>query len=83
MLYHGVKNEESVLMRMNSVPRSFAEKLGNKFRQRVENRNMATARQFLKGLEDSEWVSATSHSQYLSGKNCKKIWQILSGEAEG
>jgi replicative superfamily II helicase len=83
MLYHGVKNEESVLMRMNSVPRSFAEKLGNKFRQRVENRNIATARQFLKGLEDSEWVSATSHSQYLSGKNCKKIWQILSGEAEG
>lgn len=83
MLYHGVKNEESVLMRMNSVPRSFAEKLGSKFKQEVENRNVATARQYLNGLEDGDWDFITSHSQYLSGKDCKKVWQILSGEAEG
>jgi replicative superfamily II helicase len=83
MLYHGVKSEESVLMRMNSVPRSFAEKLGSKFKQEVENRNVATARQYLNGLEDGEWDFVTSHSQYLSGKDCKKVWQILSGEAEG
>ncbi len=82
MLYHGVKSEESVLMRMNSVPRSFAEKLGNKFRKRVENRNIVTARQFLKSLVDSDWDSVTSDSQYLSGRECKKVWQILSGEAE-
>jgi replicative superfamily II helicase len=83
MLYHGVKSEESVLMRMNSVPRSFAEALGNKFKQQVEIRNVATARQYLKGLVDSDWDSVTSHSQYLSGRECKKVWQILSGEAEG
>jgi len=83
MLYHGVKSEESVLMRMNSVPRSFAEKLGSKFKQEVENRNVVTARQYLRGLVDSDWNTATSHSQYLSGKDCKKVWQILSGEAEG
>lgn len=83
MLYHGVKSEESVLMRMNSVPRSFAETLGNKFKQQVEIRNVATARQYLKGLVDSDWDSVTSHSQYLSGRECKKVWQILSGEAEG
>ncbi|HJH30113.1 MAG TPA: DEAD/DEAH box helicase [Methanosarcinaceae archaeon] len=82
MLYHGVKSEESVLMRMNSVPRSFAEKLGSKFKQEVENRNVVTARQYLRGLVDSDWNTATSHSQYLSGKDCKKVWQILSGEAE-
>jgi len=82
MLYHGVKSEESVLMRMNSVPRSFAETLGNKFKQQIETRNVATARQYLKGLVDSDWDSVTSHSQYLSGKECKEIWQILSGEAE-
>jgi replicative superfamily II helicase len=83
MLYHGVKSEESVLMRMNSVPRSFAETLGNKFKQQVENRNVATARQYLKRLVDSDWDSVTSHSQYLSGRECRKVWQILSGEAEG
>jgi len=82
MLYHGVKSEESVLMRMNSVPRSFAETLGNKFKQQVENRNVATARQYLNNLLDSDWDSVTSHSQYLSGGDCKKVWQILSGEAE-
>ena len=83
MLYHGVKSEESVLMRMNSVPRSFAEKLGSKFKQQVENRNVATARKYLKGLDDSDWDSVTSHSQYLSGRECKKVWEILSGESEG
>jgi replicative superfamily II helicase len=83
MLYHGVKSEESVLMRMNSVPRSFAETLGNKFKQQVENRNVATARQYLKGLKGRDWDSVTSHSQYLSGSECKKVWQILSGEIEG
>ena len=83
MLYHGVKSEESVLMRMNSVPRSFAEKLGSDFKQQVGNRNVVTARQYLKGLVDSDWDLVTSHSQYLSGSECKKVWQILSGEAEG
>jgi hypothetical protein len=82
MLYHGVKSEESVLMRMNSVPRSFAEALGNKFKQQVKNRNIVTARQYLKGLVDSDWNSVTSHCQYISGRECKKVWQILSGEAE-
>lgn len=80
MLYHGVKTEESVLMRMNSVPRSFAETLGNKFKQQVETRNVATARQYLKSLGNSDWDSATHHNQYLTGVECKKIWQILSGE---
>jgi len=83
MLYHGVKNEESVLMRMNSVPRSFAEELGIKFKQQVKNRNVASARQYLKAMEDRDWNLVTSHSQFLSGSECKKVWQILSGEAEG
>ncbi|MBA3009628.1 MAG: DEAD/DEAH box helicase [Desulfobacula sp.] len=81
MLYHGVKNEESVLMRMNSVPRSIAEAVGNRFKQHVEKRNVATARQYLAELNDSDWNSVTSHNQYLSGSEYKKIWQILSGEA--
>lgn len=80
MLYHGVKSEASVLMRMSSVPRSVAKPLGDKFKQQVENRNVATARQYLTGLKDSDWNSATSHSKYLSGSECKKLWKILSGE---
>jgi len=82
MLYHGVNSEESVLMRMNSVPRSFAETLGNNFKQQIEKRNVVTARQYLKNLEDRDWDLITTQSQYISGKECKKVWQILSGEAE-
>ena len=80
MLYHGVKSEESVLMRMNSVPRSFAETLGNKFKQQVEIRNVATARQYLKGLVDSDWDSVTSRSQYLSGRECKERYSRTINE---
>lgn len=82
MLYHGVRSEESVLMRMNSVPRSVAESLGDKFKHRVEDRNISTAREYLKSLDESDWRSAVSQSKYLSGTQCKKVWQILSGEAD-
>jgi hypothetical protein len=82
MLYHGVKSEESVLMRMNSVPRSVAESLGDNYKQQVEKRNVSTARTYLKNLKDSDWNSVTLKSKYLSGTECKKIWQILSGESE-
>ncbi len=82
MLYHGVKSEESVLMRMNSVPRSVAETLGDKFKQQVNDRNIATARQYLKGLKESDWNLATVQSDYLSGTDCKKVWEILSGEVD-
>lgn len=82
MLYHGVKSEESVLMRMNSVPRSVAESLGDGFQQNVEDRNISTARKYLKNLKESDWNLAVSQNKYISGAECKKIWQILSGEAE-
>ncbi len=83
MLYHGVKSEESVLMRMNSVPRSVAELLGEEFKKQEENRNVSTARKYLKNLNNSDWKSVASQSRYLSGTDCKKVWQILSGELEG
>lgn len=81
MLYHGVNNEESVLMRLNSVPRSFADKLGGQFRAQQNERNIATAHDYLKSLQDDDWNVATNN-QYLSGKDCKDIWQILSGEKD-
>ncbi|CAB5499639.1 hypothetical protein AZO1586R_961 [Bathymodiolus azoricus thioautotrophic gill symbiont] len=82
MLYHGVKSESSVLMRMNSVPRSIAEKLGEKFQQQEEKRSVAIAREYLKGLHDNDWNAVTSHSEFISGSECKKIWQILSGNIQ-
>lgn len=81
MLYHGVSNEESVLMRLNSVPRSFADKLGEQFKAQQGNRDISTAHNYLKSLQDEDWGTATN-SPYLSGKDCKKVWQVLSGEKD-
>lgn len=78
MLYHGVDNEDSVLMRLNSVPRSFANKLGKQFKAQQGERNITTAYNYLKYLSDNDWSTVTNN-QYLSGKDCKKVWQILSG----
>ena len=79
MMYHGVNNEESVLMRLNSVPRSLAKTLGENFKIQQDDRNISTARKYLKSLTDEKWQSLTNN-QFLSGKDCKEIWQILSGE---
>jgi len=82
MLYHGVKTEASVLMRMNSLPRSVAEIVGEQFEHQKGEKNVATARKYLKTMVDNDWNKATSHTQYLTGRDCKKIWQILSGELD-
>ena len=85
MIYHGVRTEDAVLMRMNAVPRSAAEALGARFRvshDRDESRfTVGKARSFLKGLEDRDWDSARPAQASLSGSGYKKVWQILSGEA--
>ena len=38
MLYHGVSTENAVLMRMNFVPRTIAERLGEAFQTQVQNK---------------------------------------------
>ncbi|MCY3675869.1 MAG: DEAD/DEAH box helicase [Paracoccaceae bacterium] len=82
MIYHGVKSEEGVLLRMNSVPRSIAESLGSIMKDSVtiENRTVQDARSFLKQTDISTWDRAIPRSSSLSGKEYKQIWHILSGE---
>ncbi len=85
MIYHGVRTEEAVLMRMNAVPRSAAEALGTLYRdfnERDECRfTVDKTRSFLKGLEDRDWENARPAQASLSGSGYKRVWQILSGEA--
>ena len=84
MVYHGVQSEEAVVMRMNSVPRSVAEKLGEAFRTSTgrESDTVSTqeARQFLKGLDSNGWERVRPHGAQLSGADYKIIWRLLSGE---
>ncbi len=84
MIYHGVRSEEAVLMRMNAVPRSAAENLGRLYR--AENRDDANrysvqnARAFLQGLDEKGWERARPAQASLSGGSYKRIWGVLSGE---
>ena len=84
MIYHGVKTEDAVLMRMNSAPRSAAESLGSLYRtlsgdddQRL---SVSKARAFLKGLSGSDWDRVRPKNSSLTGAEYRRVWRVLSGE---
>ncbi len=84
MIYHGVKSEDAVLMRMNSAPRSAAEALGGIYRDMTgedETRySVSKAREFLKTLNPDGWDQARPEHAALSGSGYKRIWEVLSGD---
>jgi hypothetical protein len=84
MIYHGVKTEAGVLMRMNSVPRSVAERLGQAFEKKVgatvDGQSVQAARAFLKDLDSAEWDKVKPTNSPLSGSEYQQVWEILSGE---
>jgi hypothetical protein len=83
-IYHGVKTEEAVLMRMNAAPRSVAERLGEELRVSTGKSGGETsvneACDFLRGMESSDWARVRPETTPLSGSDYKSIWQLLSGE---
>ena len=84
MVYHGVRSEDAVLMRMNSAPRSAAEALGTLYRDisgdNEDRYSVSRARSFLKDLGTDDWNRARPEYAQLSGSDYKRIWEILSGE---
>jgi len=84
MIYHGVRTEEAILMRMNAAPRSAAEALGDIYRDTSgddESRySVGRARTFLAELDVREWNRARPTNAPLSGAGYKCLWEILSGE---
>ena len=84
MIYHGVRTEDAVLMRMNAAPRSVAKALGDLYRDlngEDESRySVSKARDFLKNLRDHEWDRVRPVNAVLSGQGYKDVWKILSGE---
>ena len=85
MIYHGVRTEDAVLIRMNAAPRSVAENLGKLYRETVGEKDgrysVVQAREFLKNLSERDWHRARPDSAALSGGGYKRLWEVLSGEA--
>lgn len=84
MIYHGVGTEEAVLMRMNSVPRSIAERLGKEFRESLGEHptevGVRQVRDYIKSLDINAWTKARPDNAYMTGHDYKKVWHLLSGE---
>ena len=84
MIYHGVGSEDAVLMRMNFVPRSAAEALGDLYRevsgQDKQRYSVGKARQFLRQLDSDDWNGVRPEGAMLSGMGYKRVWEVLSGE---
>lgn len=84
MIYHGVRTEDAVLMRMNAAPRSAAEELGSLYKEAFaddESRySIGKARSFLKAMSPKDWNRARPANAALSGAGYRRIWEVLSGE---
>ena len=85
MIYHGVRSEDAVLMRMNAAPRSAAEGLGDLYRDVMggddDRYTVGSARDFLRGLSSEDWNTARPPDAALSGPGYQRIWEVLSGES--
>ena len=84
MIYHGVKTEEGVLMRMNGIPRSIAERMGEDYQSCSISdgapASIQKVRQFLVSAGIETWNRARPNNATLSGREYKEIWKIISGE---
>lgn len=83
MLYHGVNSPEAVVMRMNSVPRSISETLGQMYVSSSadnEHPSPTGARSFLRSLSEADWNLARSSTSTMSGSDYQAVWSTLSGE---
>jgi len=84
MIYHGVKSEEGVLMRMNGVPRSIAEQMGQSYRKDTvpseAGSGIRHVRQFLRSADIETWNWARPAEAALSGSEYRDVWRVVSGE---
>lgn len=80
MIYYGVDTEEAILMRMNNVPRSIANEMGNKYKDESIDFNKSTSRdvyEWIKSLDDKEWNNIARDSKVATGSDYKRIWSII------
>lgn len=86
MIYHGVKTEEAVLMRMNGIPRSIAESMGTSFRvsasQTASRSSVQSARAFISSADIALWNRVRPENSPLTGAEYQSVWRVLSGESQ-
>lgn len=82
MVYHGVSTEEAIAMRMNAVPRSVAQSIGEEFAAVLKDGDRPTARTarlHLEAMSEERWDSHKPVGATVSGDDLRSIWQVLNG----
>lgn len=77
MIFFGVKSKEAVWFRMAGVPRSFANELSNLWIVSKGGRpnSYQEMRDWVSGLQESEWTKVISKNSPLTPKQSKLIWE--------
>ena len=85
MIYYGVNTDEAILMRKANVPRSISRNLGtelkSQFGDEVYTKTVDEASKWLVELPETRWQNAVPPKSDITGKDYKRIWQLLSGES--
>jgi len=79
MVYYGVNTEEGIVMRINNVPRSIANKLGEIYKMETGDISPKSAYEWLKSTSSSVWNESVPPNKNISGDDYKRIWEKLSG----
>lgn len=81
MIYYGVNTEEAIVMRMNNVPRSIAQQLGELYKKEVGDIycSPGNTTEWLEDLDEETWEEMVPKGKDISGENYKEIWKKLSG----
>ncbi len=78
MVYYGVNTEEGIVMRINNVPRSIANKLGEIYKTEIGDISPNSAYEWLKTKPSSVWDEGIPPDKNISGDDYKRIWEKLS-----
>ncbi len=81
MIFYGVRQKESIWLRMVGVPRIVADGLGDTWRQKQTQspQNYDDIRDWVGNLSDSEWRDVIPNTTKLTPQDMRAIWSEFSG----
>ncbi|MFK7799804.1 MAG: DEAD/DEAH box helicase [Aureispira sp.] len=79
MVYYGVRQKESIALRMLGVPRIVADSIAQSIWQKAQKtpQSLNQVRNEIKNIEDKNWETIKPNHSTLSGKEWKTITNIL------
>lgn len=85
MIYYGVNSEEAILMRMNNIPRSIAKNMGEIYKKDVSDlyeQSSSQVKKWIDKLPVEKWNEVSNSNKNISGKDYRRIWNVLNGSNE-